>query len=211
MYKWHIACLVLTSFAPGEIVDRVSVVVAGHPIKSSDIVKDIRLTDFLNHEKPSYDLSERKKATARLIDQALIRKELTTGVYANPDEVDVDSLFRQLKQQFGSEAAYQRALVNYGITEMDLRSHLRWQLTVLRFIKMRFAAGIAVPVEDIRTYYQQHLKDLTRATDSQVDLNSLRPEIEQAITSERVNKEFFAWLDEAEKNARITYNEQALK
>jgi hypothetical protein len=42
-------------------------------------------------------------------------------------------------------------------------------------------------------------------------LESLRPEIEQAIAGERVNQQFFAWLDESEKKTPVTYNEEALK
>jgi hypothetical protein len=211
MQKQYIAYLVCISLAHGEIVDRISVVVEKRAIKASDIAKDICLIDFLNHEKPSFNAEERKKAAARLIDQALIRKELSAGLYSSPDQHEVETLLQQLKQQFGPDAAYQRALASYGIKEPELRAHLNWQLTVLRFINTRFAAGIQVDEQDTRSYYQQHLQDFRRAGKAWRDLDTLRPEIEQAVRGERVNQQFFAWLDEAEKSASITYNEPDLK
>ena len=62
MSKYCIALLVCMRFANAEIVDRVSLVVDGHSIKHSDIIKEIRLTKLLNREPPAFDLSEQKKA-----------------------------------------------------------------------------------------------------------------------------------------------------
>lgn len=206
-----LALLVYISFGNAEIVDRISVVVDGHIIKHSDIMRDIRLTDLLNHETPAFDLSERKKAVARLIDQALIRKELQAGLYSSPDPSEVDALLQQLKQSFGSDAGYQQALAAHGISDQELRKHLHWQLSVLRFVNVRFATGAQIPDTEVRAYYQQHLSDFRRAGKAKLDLESLHPDIEQAIAGERVNQQFFAWLDESEKNTPIVYNEEALK
>ena len=211
MSKYCIAFLVCMRFGNAEIVDRISVIVDGHSIKHSDILREIRLTKLLNREPPAFDLSEQKKAVGRLIDQALIRKELQAGVYSSPDSRDVEALLQQLKQSLGSDAAYQRALEAYGISDQELRRHLNWQLSVLRFINVRFATGTPILDAEVRTYYQQHLPEFKRAGEPKLDLESLRPEIEQAITGERVNQQFFAWLDESEKNAPIVYNEEALK
>ena len=68
-----------------------------------------------------------------------------------------------------------------------------------------------IPDPEVRAYYQQHLPDLKRAGTQKIDLESLRPEIEKTITGERINQQFFAWLDESEKNTPITYNEESLK
>src|SRR5579872_6852055 len=211
MKTFLLALAAFTICGNAEIVDRISVIIEGHIIKHSDIIKDIRLTYLLNHEKPTFDLAEQKKALARLIDQALIRKELQGGLYSSPYPSEVDALLKQLQQSFGSDAAYQSALKSYFVSEDDLRKHLNWQLTVLRFINVRFAGGAQIPEEEVRAYYQQHLPDFKRAGKPQLDLESLRTEIEQAIAGERINQQFFAWLDESEKKTPVTYNEEALK
>ena len=211
MRAYFLALVICMASASAEIVDRISVIIDGHIIKHSDIIKDIRLTDLLNHDTPTFNVNEQKKALARLIDQALIRKELQAGLYSSPQPSEVDALLQQLKQSFGSEAAYRNALKSYLVSEDDLRKHLNWQLTVLRFINIRFAGGAQTPDAEVRAYYQQHLPDFRRAGKPKLDLESLRPEIEQAITGERINQQFFAWLDESEKKTPVTYNEEALK
>lgn len=211
MRAYLLAWVVCMGSASAEIVDRISVIIDGHIIKHSDIIKDIRLTDLLNHDTPTFSTGEQKKALARLIDQSLIRKELQAGLYSSPQPSEVDTLLQQLKQSFGSEAAYRNALKAYLVSEEDLRKHLNWQLTVLRFINIRFASGAQIPDAEVRTYYQQHLPDFRRAGEPKLDLESLRSEIEQAIAGERVNQQFFAWLDESEKKTPVTYNEEALK
>jgi hypothetical protein len=211
MRAYFFAFVVCMASASGEIVDRISVIIDGHIIKHSDIIKDIRLTDLLNHDTPTFSTGEQKKALARLLDQALIRKELQAGLYSNPEPSEVDALLQQLRQSFGSEAAYRSALKSYLVSEEDLRRHLNWQLTVLRFINIRFASGAQIPDAELLTYYQQHLRDFRRAGKPKLDLESLRPDIEQAIAGERVNQQFFAWLDESEKKTPVTYNEEALR
>ena len=53
--------------------------------------------------------------------------------------------------------AFEQALRDYGITETQLKEHMLWQLTVLRFVDYRFRPGIQIPDSDIEAYYQQQL------------------------------------------------------
>jgi hypothetical protein len=211
MKPYFLAWIVCMAAANAEIVDRISVTVDRNIIKHSDIIKDIQLTDLINHDPPVYSLAEQKKAAARLIDQALIRKELQAGLYSSPNPSEVEALLKQFKQSYGSEAAYRNALKTYSVAEDDLRNRLAWQLTVLRFINVRFGADPQASDAEVRAYYDQHLPDFRRAGKTKVDLESLRTDIEQAIAGERVNQQFFAWLNETEKDTPVTYNEESLK
>ena len=211
MTRHWLALFVCVVGGRAEMVDRISVVVDSRIIKHSDIIRDIRLTDFLNHETLSFEVAEQRKAVARLIDQSLIRKELDAGLYSSPDPSEVDSLLQQLKNGYVSDTAYRRALATYDLSEADLRKQLNWQLTVLRFVNLRFSAGAPIPEADIRAYYEQHLADFKKAGGSDDGFDTVRPQIEKALEGERVNQQFFAWLDDAEKKTAIVYNEEALK
>ena len=47
------------------------------------------------------------------------------------------------KQRFHDEAEYRAALERYGLTEEELKAHLKWQVAALRFTEQRFqAAGL---------------------------------------------------------------------
>lgn len=160
------------NFAQAEIVDRIALIVGNHIIKQSDILNEIRATAFLNREKPDLSLAEQKKAVSRLIDQALIRADIGNGVYVESDPAEVDKLLQQVKQAYGSEAAYRNALAAYGITESMLKDRLDWQTKVLRFVEARFGGDQA---------------------------------------GKQVNQQFFSWLDETRKQARVVIKVEELK
>ncbi|MCU1338150.1 MAG: hypothetical protein JWO19_3731 [Bryobacterales bacterium] len=134
-----------------EIVDRIDVVVDNNQvIKDSDVLNEIRVTDFLNGAKLDLSLDAQKQAANRLIDQKIIRKAIDTLLYPAPDPAEADRLVEQIRQRFPNEEAYRRELAAYGITEDLLREHLLWQLTVLRFVSLRFqvAAGEGAPASN---------------------------------------------------------------
>src|SRR6202011_300227 len=95
--------------------------------------------NFLNNEKPDFSDTSRKASANRLIDQVFIRREVVAGMYPAPAPEEVDRLLDNVrKQRFRSEEQYQQALQSYGINHSQLKDQLRWQLTVLRFVDLRF-------------------------------------------------------------------------
>ncbi|HEX5430529.1 MAG TPA: hypothetical protein VFW83_01080 [Bryobacteraceae bacterium] len=133
-------CLIWSG-ARAETIDRVAVVVNQQPIKASDILEDIRLTDFINGDKLVFDLAAEKQAASRLIDQTILRREIAAGRYGAPDPSEVDSLWKQIRGRYPSEDAFRKALADYGLTEKQLRDRLGWQVTVLQFVDLRFGNG----------------------------------------------------------------------
>ena len=80
------------------VIDRVAVIVAKHVIKTSDIQRDLRLTQFLNHEPLDLSAEAMRQSAERLIDQAIIRDEIARGGYRRPSESDADNLVTQFRQ-----------------------------------------------------------------------------------------------------------------
>ena len=68
----------------GEIIDRMAVSVGNQVITEGQIDEEIRLTAFLNHEQPGASVTERKKAAGRLIEQALIKRDMDLSRYPPP-------------------------------------------------------------------------------------------------------------------------------
>lgn len=122
-----------------EVYDRVAVAVGNHAIKASDIDRDIRLTAFLNGGKLDFSLPEQRKAADRLIDQWMIREEMAKRNYAAVSAANADEVFNKIKAaRFPNTGEYQQALNRYGISESELKAHVAWQATVVRFIADRF-------------------------------------------------------------------------
>lgn len=206
--------LLLTGALPGAVViDRAAAIVGKHVVKSSDIQRDLRLTEFLNRDPADVTTGATRKAAERLIDQTIIRDEIARGGYRRPTDGDAGNLLKALVQDRfgGSDGRLREALARYSLGADQLRDQLLWQLTVLRFIDQRFRPGVQVSDEDVRAYYDQHLGEFKRDYPRNSSFEALQARIRDSLEGQRVNEAFTAWLDDARKQARIEYREGAFQ
>ncbi len=149
-----LAALILSTWSiRAEIIDRIAVTVDNQPIAESKVLEELRLTAFLNGEKAEITAATKRQAAGRLVEQALIRREMQLTQYPAPDPAEVETLFQEIAKPFGSEAAFNEALRNYGIGNPELRQALERQAAVLRFIDLRFRPEVQVIEPDVRLYY----------------------------------------------------------
>jgi len=59
-----------------EIIDRIVVSVGNQVVTASEIRREIQMTAFLNGTQVDFGADSRHKATERLIEQKLVRKEM---------------------------------------------------------------------------------------------------------------------------------------
>ncbi len=191
------------------VIDRIAVVVSKHAIKLSDLQRDVRLTEFMNHEPLNLSPDAMRKSADRLIDQMIIRDEIARGGYRRPSDSDADHLLNQLRQDRfgGSDFRLNAELARYGLREDQLREQLLWQITVLRFIDQRFRPAVQVTDDEVRTYYNQHLAELKRDYPQNSSLEALQPKIRDSLEGERINQDFVAWLNEAPQRDHIEYRQ----
>jgi hypothetical protein len=194
------------------IIDRTAVIVGKRVVKDSDIDRDIRVTSFLNGQRPDFSPSSRKQTAGRLIDQELIRDQIRSGRYPVAAQNEVDALLAQTrKARFATDAQYQRALTLLGINEDQVKERLAWQLTVLLFIDARFQPAVVVSDQEIQQYYDAHQAELRRAHPEAKVVDDLKSEIQQLIAGKRVNQLLEEWLAQSRKETRIDYLEKALQ
>jgi len=207
-----ILLLVLACLLEGAVVvDRVAVIVGRRAVKTSDIDRDLRVSSFLNRQPLDQTPAARRKAAERLIDQELVRQEIATGQYSQPTDQDVANFLQQLKRDRfgGSDAGFRTELARYHLTEDQLKRHLLWQLTVLRFIDQRFRPSVLVTDEDAAAYDREHRAELQKAYPQNSSLEALTPKIRETLTGERINQAFEDWLAETRRATRIDYRQQA--
>lgn len=211
--KVRITCMLfaIALVLPAVIIDRIAIVVRNSIIKDSDINRDIRVTDFLNGRPLNFSASARKEAADRLIAQALIRREIRLGDYPMATLQDADEQLDSLEsERFKTQAALDRALERYGLTELDLRTQFQWQLTVLRFIDLRFKPAVMVTDQEADAYYREHEAELRHDHPKQ-SLDELKSDARDVIVGERVNKLFFDWLNQQRGDTKIVFHEASLK
>lgn len=210
-------CWLLFAIIPvlsaGTVIDQIAAVVDKHPIKTSDIDRDVRVTEFLNGEADSLDLDSRKKALQRLIDQQLIRNALIASNNTAELSSDAQSVLDGLAMDRfnGSETALNADLRRRHLTREEVLQELQWQMVVLRFIDQRFRPGVIVSDDDVKAYYNQHLKELQRDHPKDSSLEALTPSIRESLTGERINAALDDWLKQARTSTTIEYKLKDLK
>src|ERR1700733_9579011 len=142
-----------------EIIDRIVITVGNQVITQSQVDDEVRVTAFLNREKLDLSADARKQAADRLIEQALIKREMDLSHYPLPELSDAGESLQSIKAMYSSEAEFQSALDGYGISSDELTRRLWWQLTLLRFIDYRFRPGIQIPPADVQAYYRQQVSE----------------------------------------------------
>jgi hypothetical protein len=209
-----ILLIVLSAALGGAVtIDRIAVVVGKKVVKTSDIERDLRLTEFLNSEPLNLNTDARKKAAERLIDQQIIRAEIATSGYSRATDEQAERLLRQIQRdRFGnSEPRLRAELGRFALTEEDLRQQLLWQLTVLGFIQQRFQSGVSVADQDVQTYYNQHAAELKREHPQNSSFEAVAPQIRTLLQEDAVTKEFEGWLSRARQRTQIEYKQGAFQ
>src|ERR1700674_4079075 len=101
--------LLLASFAcRAEIIDRIAVVVGKAVITESEILREIRLTAFLNREPLDFSPVAKRKTAERLVEQRLIGNEISASLYALPSAAAAQEMLKQIKDGFPDTASYQQ-------------------------------------------------------------------------------------------------------
>lgn len=203
----YLMAISITLLASAEIIDRIAVTVDKRVITESEILRQIRITAFLNNEQPDFSASAKRTTADRLVEQILIRRELETSRYSAPATSATVS-FQELRKRFPDETEYKQSLARYRITDADVRQALEWQETLLEFIDLRFRPGIQIPESEIHDYYEQqkslHPGKLPEFPDA-------REDIEKILTSQRVDNALDRWLGQARTQSRIRYTQEVFR
>jgi hypothetical protein len=188
-----------------EVIDRIAVSVGKQVITESQIVEEIRVTALLNRQPVAIDPEEKRKAAERLVEQTLMRRDMEFTHYPLPALSEADAALRDVH-------ATGEDLRKYSITEDELRRHLWWQLTMLRFIDYRFLPGIQISDAEIRDYYAKKKAEWEQQGSTKIPtLDDSRADIEKILTSERVDQAVDRWLGDARTRLDIQYREEAFR
>ena len=197
----------------GEVIDRVAVTVDRMVITESDIVQQMRIAAFLNNA-PLAVTAENKRAVARqMVEQVLVRREMEISRYPAPEIAETEAVVANLKaERFPNDDSYHRSLSDYGLDEADLRESLLLQLTVLRFIEFRFRPGITLSDEEVRAYYDSQVEPESNAQNGEAPtLEDTRAQIVEILIQRRVSAALNVWLQQAARQAKVRYREEAFQ
>lgn len=182
--------LLVSIGASAGVVDRLAVTVGNTAITETEVLDEVRLTQFLNNEPLDLGPTQRRAAANRLVDQELIRNEMLVGQYAQPQAGDSDALLRSFVQtHYPDRAQFEAALLKYSLTEDQVKRRLVWQLQVLRFTDLRFGTGLPPASQE------------TAAANREQD--------GETAEGARVDQEMDSWLKDARSQTRVSFKNEA--
>jgi hypothetical protein len=205
--RYLAAALLLMCVGYAEIIDRVAVTVDKRVVTESEIMRQIRITAFLNNEQPDFGPANRRATANRLVEQLLIRREIEGSGYFGDPETPFEN-YAQLKQRFKTPDEYTQALARYGIRDKDVRESLEWQAMLLDFISLRFRPGVQIPPSEIREYYDAQV---AQDPGKLPPFDDAKDDIEEILTQQRVDNALDRWLGQARTQSRIRYMQEVFR
>jgi hypothetical protein len=205
--NWLLLLLVAGMVLKAEIIDRIAVVVGNSVITESEILREIRLTAFLNDTPVDLSPASKRKTAERLVEQHLVGTEARASAYPSPDPDELEQSLEQVRDRFSSPEQYKEALERAGISEDQLKAHLAREITTLGFLDFRFRPGIQINDDEIAKYFTEHVEPELKKKNPEMKFSAgdYRLQIEQSLLGERLDKAADSWLKEAHERTRIEF------
>lgn len=198
-----------------EIIDRVCVTVDRQVITMSALEERLRVAAFLNSEKVDLSAANRRRMAERLIEQALVQREMEISRYTMPNDQEVDEYLGRIRKSLALKPGdFTSRMKQYRLTEEALRENLRVQLATVRFIDLRFRPGSAVSQGDIQLYYREtFVPEWQQANPGKTtpEVEDVEEVIEQTLLARQANEQLSDWLKQARTSARVVFFDEAFQ
>jgi len=203
----------LPALAAGEVLDQVAVRVGGQVITDSAVRRHLRMEAFVQNREPDLGAEARRKAAERLIDQALVRRELELNRYPSPPAAEIAANLEQIRKGLNEDAgAFARSLERYGFTVEDLRNEVFYEIALLRFVDFRFSPGVQVSEEEIQQAYEKEVvPEAKRRNTPPPALEEARESIVKLLAYRKTTAALEQWLAQARQQVKIRLFEEALR
>lgn len=191
------------------VIDRVIAVVNNAPILQSDWETMLRFEALMNgRTAESFTEEERRSVFARLVDQELIRQQMKTATVPTVSEADVDARVKEVRAQIPTashDATWKELLQRMGISQAEVRSRLRLQMEILRYLDEQFRPLSRVDFRAITRYYrEQYLPALKKQGAEEVPLTQVVDKIREILVQQRIDEQINNWLQTLREGAAIT-------
>ncbi len=209
-----IGALGMVLAARGEIIDRIAASVGNRVITASDLDREIRVAAFQDGVKADFSPAHKRATVEAMIEQKLIRTELSNSRYPLPDPAELAPAIEQFKKgHFKDDQQYRATLAEYGISEEDFKELLLWQRTLLLFIQVRFETGVQLTDQDVEEYFTKTVKPAAEAAHpgQPVTLEDFRDRIERTLTGQRADQQMDTWLRDARRRTNVILHEEVLR
>jgi hypothetical protein len=194
--------LLMMSLAPAgeQLIDRVLAVVAQEPITLSDVTAALRF----GLVSPASDAGDRQQAALNsLIDRELQLTEVNRYLPPEPPAAEIDARLAQVKARFDSQASFDAALQETGLSLAQLRAQLRDTIRIESYLAQRFGASSQPSEDDILRYYRAHESEISKNGVLQ-PYEAVRDQVRKRLLEERSATLVRDWIAGLRRRADIT-------
>ncbi|HTZ90157.1 MAG TPA: hypothetical protein VMA71_07445 [Alloacidobacterium sp.] len=195
------------------VLDRVIAIVNGDVLLSSDVREELLLAVLQPISVPANRNTE-ARAVQRLIRRALILQQMRDQQQINysVSDADVQAAIHELRTQIpicrqmhcSTEEGWQAFLKANGLTEDEVEEHWRQRLEILKFINLRFGAGIRISRQDIEKYYEASVAPVfAKADQKPPTLDSASERIREILLQQQVNSMLRDWLQSLREQGSV--------
>ncbi len=212
MFRFFLITILLVP-SRAEIVDRIAIVVGQQVITELQLDEELRVTAFLNRQPVARDIEARRRAADRLVEQLLVKREMDLSHYPLPNAEDVNNYLDKIHAAFGRNSQWDHELAAYNLSESTLKDHLALQLTILRFIELRFRPDLGVSEPDIRNDYERQIAawQVNHPGAKPPTVEALKESIHNGLIEARTDQILNTWLQEGRKQLNIVYLDKSLQ
>jgi len=182
--------------AEPELVDRIVAIIDRDVIMLSEAEQAMWLVELRSDDKVSL-----RDVVERLIEARLIEHEVARFTDAPVPDALVEEQLARVRSRFPSEEALDAMLSSNGLSEEELRSEVRRQLTVNRYLERRFRALTYVTDDDIQNYFSEEV--LPELPDERGPMLEEIDQIRRILEEQRFNERVERWIDGLKKRSRI--------
>jgi hypothetical protein len=197
-----LATVLMTSAgAPrAQMIDRVLAVVVAEPITLSDVSAATRfglVPDVPSGQDPV------RAALEALIERRLQLIEVNRYLPPEPTASEIDARLAPIQARFESQAAFEKALIETGMTLDQLRSRIRDNLRIEGYVRQRFGGSYQPAEDEVARYYASHESDFTR-NGTLRPYQDVRDEVKQRLLDERTAALVRDWVAGLRRRTDVT-------
>lgn len=212
---WALVAVAALGVGRADVLDRVAASAGQQVVTLSAVRRQLRIEALVENRAPEYTAESLRAAAERLVEQALLRREIELSRYTLPPMAAADAALEKFVAERRQTAAeFQAEVRRLGFSEDDFRKEVRWRISVERFVASRFAPGVQVSDAEIESYYAGEYTRGSRARDANAKLAPLeevREAIAQILTARKTDAALDAWLAQTRETLQVQFFEEALK
>jgi peptidyl-prolyl cis-trans isomerase SurA len=204
------ALLLAPSPSAAEVIDRIVATVNGRVILQSDLDEALCYEALLTSRPlTSFSDDDRRAVLDRLIDQELLREQMTSADFRHATDAEVAARIAEARKQYpqaSTDNGWQSLLASYHITAKDIFAHVQQQIDLMRLVDARLRPAVQIDAKSIEAYYRdQFVPKLKQAGASEVPLAEVSSKIRELLTQEKVSEMLISWLQTLRSEGQVHF------